>query len=58
VEWFRIDLHRCPGCGNTTTLTARRVDLTAEGGRDKTEIILEKLLVTPPEVDILRQIKA
>ena len=56
VEWFRIDLHRCPRCGNTAMLTAKSVDLTTEGGRDKTKIIVEKLLVTQAEVETLRQI--
>ena len=56
IEWFRFDLHWCRGCGDTATLTAKRVDLTAEGGRDKTEIIVENLLVTQPEVEMLRNL--
>jgi hypothetical protein len=57
LEWFRLDLHLCPGCQNTATLTAKSVDLTREGGRASEKTVLEKIIVSRPEVEQLRSFK-
>ncbi|MEK6285799.1 MAG: hypothetical protein AABO57_08670 [Acidobacteriota bacterium] len=54
VEWFRIDLDRCQGCENTTTLTAKSVDRVGEKGRGSEKTVIENLLVSQDEVDRLR----
>jgi hypothetical protein len=54
VEWFRFDLHRCQACENTATLTAKSVDLVAESGRVTEKTVIEKLLVSGSEAELLR----
>ncbi|HMG35825.1 MAG TPA: hypothetical protein VKM94_17960 [Blastocatellia bacterium] len=54
VEWIRLDLDRCKNCGETTTLTAKRVDLTREKGRELPQPIIKDLLLSPSEVERLR----
>jgi hypothetical protein len=57
VEWFRFDLRRCHGRENTATLTAKSVDLVAENGRVSEQTVVEKLLVSRPEAELLRHFK-
>jgi len=59
VEWFRIDLRRCRGCGNTATLTAKRVELVSEDGKvgEKIEVVLDGLMVSGPEIERLRNFR-
>ena len=60
VNWFRIDLHRCRGCGKTATLTAKNVDLTdpeSKGGQ-KAETVIENLLVTGVDLERLQSISS
>jgi len=59
VTWFRIDLHRCRGCGKTATVTAQFVDLVTndKGGLEqKAETIVDGLLVTGDDLERLRGI--
>lgn len=61
VTWFRIDLHRCRGCGKTATVTAQFVDLVTndKGGLEqKAETIVDGLLVTGDDLERLRSIAA
>jgi hypothetical protein len=58
VTFFRIDLHRCRGCGKTATLTASFIDLVEEKGNlvQKAETVVEGLSVTGDDLEQLRSI--
>lgn len=60
VTFFRINLHRCRGCGKTATLTAEFIDLVEEKGNlvQKAETVVEGLLVTGDDLERLRTIAA
>ena len=60
VNWFRIDLHRCRGCGKTATLTAKYVDLTdpESRGREKSEAVITNLLVRGADLERLQSISS
>lgn len=61
AEWCRLDLHRCPGCGRTNTLSLKREQLQIDrkGKRSVTsKDIFHGLLLTESEVHQLRQVSS
>jgi len=61
AEWCRLDLHRCPGCGKTNTLSVKleRLQIDGKGKRTVTsKDIFHGLLLTEGEVDQLRQVSS
>ena len=59
AEWCRIDLHRCPGCGMTNTLSVNRQKLTIDRKGKPTVTssnVFHSLLLTDADVRQLRQI--
>jgi hypothetical protein len=59
AEWYRLDLHCCPGCGRTNTLSLKRETLQIDnkGKRNViTKNIFSGLLLTEVEVHQLRQV--
>ena len=59
AEWCRLDLHRCPVCGRTNTLSVKRQKLQRDR-HGKTTVnskdIFHGLLLTEGEVQRLRQV--
>jgi hypothetical protein len=53
VEGFAYDITRCPKCGGTASLKARKV-VIAEGGARQSQVVLEGLLLSRDEADRLR----
>ena len=61
VEWCRLDLHRCPGCGRTNTLSVKREKLQIDrnGKRNVTsKNVFRGLLLTEGEVHQLRAVSS
>lgn len=60
-EWFRLDLHRCPGCGRTNTLSVQRdtVKTDRKGKQTLTsKEVLSGLLLSEGDVHQLRRVSA
>jgi hypothetical protein len=61
AEWFRLDLHRCPGCGMTNTLSMQQeklmVDKKGKATVDSRGVI-KQLLLTEAEVRNLRLVSS
>jgi len=61
AEWCRLDLHRCPGCGRTNTLSVKRdrLQIDRKGKRTVTsKDVFRGLLLTEGEVHQLRQVSS
>ena len=61
AEWCRLDLHRCPGCGKTNTLSVKRERLRIDGKGKRTvtsKDIFRGLLLTEGEAHQLRQVSS
>jgi hypothetical protein len=61
TEWCRLDLHRCPGCGKTNTLSVTRAKLKTDrtGTPSLTyKAVLRDLLLTEGDVHQLRRVSA
>ena len=59
AEWCRLDLHRCPACGRTNTLSVKREKLQIDRHGKRTvnsKDIFHGLLLTEGEVHQLRQV--
>jgi hypothetical protein len=59
TEWCRLDLHRCPSCGRTNTLSLKREKLQIDRHGKRTvnsKDIFHGLLLTESEVHQLRQV--
>ncbi|HEX8117167.1 MAG TPA: hypothetical protein VF521_07840, partial [Pyrinomonadaceae bacterium] len=59
AEWCRLDLHRCPGCGRTNTLSVKRQKLKIDNKGKATvtsKDIFRGLLLTEAEVRQLRAV--
>lgn len=57
VEWYRVDLHRCPTCGqmNTVSVFNEKLKVDDKGNVSvKSSALVENLLLTAPEADGLR----
>lgn len=56
--WFRLDLHTCPNCTQTNTLTVKSVTVKVEKDKrsEETKDLLDKLLLGAHEVDALRRL--
>jgi hypothetical protein len=61
AEWFRLDLHRCPGCGSTNTLSVKQERLKVDD-KGKTSVdskgLIQQLLLTEADVHTLRLISS
>ena len=58
-EWYRFDLHRCTGCGETNTLSVMRAKLKIDSKGNAsvgTSSFMEKLLLSPSEAGDLRRL--
>lgn len=61
AEWFRLDLHRCPGCGMTNTLSVQREKLfvdTKGKARVDSRGLIKQLLLTEADVRHLRLVSS
>jgi hypothetical protein len=61
AEWCRLDLHRCPGCGRTNTLSVKRESLQIDRKGKRTvssKDVFRGLLLTEGEVHQLRQVSS
>jgi len=57
VEWFRVDLYRCPSCGQTNALSVLKEKLKFDekgNASVSSSAFIENLLLTVPEADDLR----
>jgi hypothetical protein len=60
-EWCRLDLHRCPGCGRTNTLSVQmdKVETDRKGKQTVTsKAVLSGLLLSEGDVHQLRRVSA
>lgn len=60
-EWCRLDLHRCPGCGRTNTLSVQldKVETDRKGKQTiKSKEMLRGLLLSEGDVHQLRRVSA
>lgn len=60
-EWCRLDLHRCPGCGRTNTLSVQldKVETDRKGKQSVTsKEVLSGLLLSEGDVHQLRRVSA
>jgi hypothetical protein len=60
-EWYRLDLHRCPHCGNTNTLSVKleKINVDSKGKSSvSTKDFMDKLLLTSNDVTQLRQVSS
>lgn len=61
VDWCRLDLHRCPGCGRTNTLSVKRDSVKTDRKGKKTVAtreVLGGLLLSADDVHRLRRVSA
>jgi hypothetical protein len=61
LDWCRLDLHRCPGCGRTNTLSVQRDKLKVDRKGKQTvnsKEVLRDLLLTEGDVHQLRRVSA
>jgi hypothetical protein len=61
LDWYRVDLHRCPGCGRTNTLTVQlstlKTDRKGKQSVDSKDVIRD-LLLSEGDVHQLRRVCA
>src|SRR5207247_1154690 len=58
-EWFQFDLHTCPTCAQTSTLSVNRVSETVNRKGEKStkrQCIVNKLLLDPTQTQQLLQV--
>jgi hypothetical protein len=56
--WFRVDLHSCPSCQATNTLTVKSITVSVDkrGKRsEKSTDVVDKLLISASEADAIRR---
>jgi hypothetical protein len=61
IDWCRLDLHRCPGCGRTNTLSVQLDTLKTDRKGKKSvssKEVLRDLLLTEGDVHQLRRVCA
>jgi hypothetical protein len=59
VKWYRLDLHQCPQCGTTSTLTLHheQLNVDAKGNANvKSSAVMNMLLLSAGDVNNLRRV--